>query len=193
MHTIHKSLALFCFVFAASCRTPEPATPKPTLESPAPAAIDGVACVGEIEPVPEGLREVSDEALLKSALGASGKGQLCTGRVYEATKPVTVYRVWMKEKGYTQIGRWWSFQAPTGTRDEYRLQNEICPEWSALDVVSACTLQVGAHVVVGPGQSAACEGGLTYEKSATNQVFINNDTRQNQVYVENCTEGTPWP
>ena len=104
-----------------------------------------------------------------------------------------MYRVWMKEKGYTQLGRWWGFQAPTGTRDAYRQDNEICPEWSALDMLSACTIKVGARIVVGPGPSATCEGGLTDEKSAAHQVYINNDSRQNQVYVESCTEGTPWP
>jgi hypothetical protein len=185
--------ALFFFIVAASCRTPQPVTPQPVVESPTPASMDGAACVGKIAPVPDGLKEVTDETLLQSSMGLSGKGQLCTGRVYEATKPVTVYRVWMKEKSYTQIGRWWSFQAPAGTRESYRQENEICPEWSALDMVSTCTIQVGARIVVGPGQSATCEGGLTYEKSSINQVFINNDTRQNQVYVENCTEGTPWP
>jgi hypothetical protein len=186
-----RSLILLGVVL--SCQKPVPVGPKPVVESPAPAAVDGVACVGAISPAPDGLKEVTDEALLQSALAASGKGQLCTGRVYEATKPVIVYRVWNQEKSYTQTGRWWSFDVPKGDVESYRKENAICPEWSALNVVSSCTIKVGTHVVFGPGQSATCEGGLTYEKSAVNQVYIPNDGLKGQIFVENCTEGKPWP
>ena len=179
---ILASLPLFTLL---ACATPRPALP---LQPPS------AACVGYVQEQ-EGLREVPDPELLRQALGFPGKGSLCTARVFEAVRPVTVYRVWNKAKPYTQLGRWWSFAAPKGPVAEYRRDNAICPEWSALDVVSACKLKVGARVVVGPGQSAECKDG-TYPASATNQVFVPNDTRdpaKPSVHVEACTEGAPWP
>src|SRR3954447_17762001 len=63
---------------------PRPATPeKPAVSS---------ACPGKVD-THDGLQEVTDEALLKQALGEPGKGSLCTGKVFQAVKPVTVYRV----------------------------------------------------------------------------------------------------
>lgn len=66
-------------------------------------------------------------------------------------------------------------------------------KWSNLDVMSSCTVKVGARIVIGPGQSATCEGGAAYPQSAVNQVFIPNDTRVDKVFVEDCTPGAPWP
>src|SRR5262249_4595951 len=123
--------------------TPPPAAtnppPAPTAapESPAPPPVDGVACTGKIDPPPEGTKEVKDEALLKQALDATGKGKLCTGRVFEATRPVKIYRVWNSAKAYTELGKWWSLYVPSGPVDKYREQNAICPEWSELNKLSA--------------------------------------------------------
>jgi hypothetical protein len=64
----------------------------------------------------------------------------------------------------------------------------------AIDPMPSCTVEVGARIVVGPGQSAACDGGTAYAQSAAvNQVFIANDSRKDQVFVEDCTDGEPWP
>ncbi|WP_020410534.1 hypothetical protein [Hahella ganghwensis] len=164
----------------------------PTADKPETQGIDGIACVGYIQPPPSGAIEVMDPALLQKALGTSGEGKLCEGKVYVATQPMTVYRVWNSDKSYTQIGSWWSFDHPNGPKPKYREDNGICPSWSTLDRLSSCTLKVGAKFVVGPGQSAQCQH-MTYAKSEVNQVFIPNDTRIDQVYVENCTEGTVWP
>jgi hypothetical protein len=176
----------------AAAPPPPPAPPR----APPPAATSPAAsaCPGTIE-ARDGLQEVTDEPLLKQALGAPGKGSLCTGKVYEARKAVTVYRVWNKAKAYTQLGRWWSFQRPSGPVEAYRAANAICPEWSALDVVSECRLKAGARIVVGPGQSATCEKGA-FPASPTNQVFVPNDTRDpanQKVFVEACTPGAAWP
>lgn len=184
-------MRLFSLAFASTliaCSSTAP--PPPPASAPAPAN----ACAGAVEVV-DGLREVDDGALLQQALGAPGKGNLCTGKVLEATKAVTVYRVWNKAKPYTQLGRWWSFSTPKGPVDAYRAANAICAEWSDLDVVSECRLKIGAHVVVGPGQSATCAK-TSYPPSATNQVFIPNDTRDpanQKVFVEGCSAGAAWP
>mgnify|MGYP000141189616 CR=1 FL=1 len=155
-------------------------------------ATDGEACVGTIMAVPDGLRPVQDAQLLAEASGEDGQGKLCEGRVFEAEKPITVYRVWNSDKDYTLYGRWWSLQKPEGPKAKYRKANGICPSWSALDVMSQCKLKVGAKIVIGPGQSAQCKD-FTFEKSATNQVFINNDSRNNVLMVQDCTQGTAWP
>jgi len=156
---------------------------------------EGASCPGRVEPA-DGLAETPDEALLKQALGDPGKGKLCAGKVFTAVRAVTVYRVWNKAKPYTQLGSWWSLAKPAGPVDRYRADNAICPEWSELDTVSECKLKVGAKVVVGPGQSAACDKGLTFPPSATNQVFVPNETRDpanQKVYVEGCSPGAVWP
>lgn len=203
MHIPRLLLALSLTSLVACAPEPQPvAPPQPTAAPTARAATppaqsplaSAAACPGKVEVV-EGLKEVDDPALLQQALGEPGKGSLCTGKVFEATKAVTVYRVWNKAKAYTQLGRWWSFSTPRGPVDAYRAANDICPEWSALDVVSECHVKVGAHLVVGPGQSATCEKG-GYPASPVNQVFIPNDTKDpanQKLFVEACTAGAPWP
>lgn len=136
--------------------------------------------------------EVKDKDLLHSVLGDPGKGMLCKGKVFVAVKPVVVYRVWDSSKTYTALGRWWSLRIPKGPKTQYQLKNGICPAWSALDRMSKCTLKKGAHVVIGPGQSAECLGEL-YPSSAVNQVYVPNDAQKHQVFVERCTSGVAWP
>jgi hypothetical protein len=152
-------------------------------------------CDGGVIAPPEGMVEVSDSTLLASALGQAGKGGLCTGKVFEAQKPVKVYRVYDGDPGkaYTQFGRWWSFDAPKGPRDAYAKANAICPEWSPLNIVTECTLKVGTLVAVGPGQSADCANQVRLPASPANQVYVPNDSRSNVLFVEGCTPGTPWP
>ena len=154
--------------------------------------LDGVACVGMVDPAPSGLAQVDDPQLLNDALGKSGDGKLCYGQVFAATAPVTVYRVWNSAKSYTEFGKWWSLIKPTGPVDSYRSDNAICPEWSELNQLTRCTIKVGAHVVIGPGQSANCMM-MMYGKSAVNQVYMANDTRVGMLQVENCTQLGAWP
>ena len=183
------------FVLVVGCRpSAPPVSPTPALGAQlAPAPVDGVACVGAIDAPPPGAHPVVDEALLQAALGPSGAGKLCTGRVYEATAPLVVYRVWNVAKAYTEIGRWWSFALPGGTVASYRAANAICPEWSELDTLSRCALKVGARFVLGPGQSADCAGDGDYRKSPVNQVYVDNDVRAGRVLVEACAPLGPWP
>lgn len=156
--------------------------------------LDGEACVGSIESMPAGLSPVEDAALLQEALGKTGEGKLCAGRVFTASQAgsVTVYRVWNSAKSYTEFGKWWSLSKPTGTVASYREENAICPEWSELNQLTRCTLKAGAKVVIGPGQSASCMT-LTYGKSAVNQVYMANDTRVGMLYVEGCSQLGVWP
>lgn len=153
--------------------------------------LDGVTCVGTTG-MAEGAAPVEDAALLAEALGKSGEGKLCAGRVYEASQGITVYRVWNAAKDYTEYGRWWSLDRPSGTVAQYRTDNAICPEWSDLNQLTVCKIKVGARFVMGPGQSATCMA-MMYGKSAVNQVYLSNDTRVNKLYVEGCTRLGMWP
>lgn len=149
-------------------------------------------CVGEIAATPTGLSPSVDDKLLRAAIGEVGKGKLCEGQVFVATEAVTVYRVWNKAQAYSQYGGWWSFNVPEGPVAAYREANAICPEWSALDTVSSCQLVVDAKIVVGPGQRAQCDD-VVYPRSPTNQVYIPNDSLKGVLFVDQCTEGVPWP
>lgn len=153
--------------------------------TPASPSAQAPACTGSIDSPPQGAVEVQDDELLKQATGAPGKGALCTGKVYEAKQPLTVYRVWAKAQAHTETGRWWSFEKPKGPRDQYRQANAICAEWSPLDALSVCKLKAGSRFVLGPGQSATCQQG-SFAASATNQVFIANDGRAGKLFVEQC-------
>lgn len=157
------------------------------------AAAAAGACVGEAELPAEGLRRVEDPALLAQALGRADEGKLCAGAVYEVTAPLTVYRVWQADRGYTALGRWWTFARPSGTREAYRAAYAICPEWSALDRVNRCEVPAGTRLVVGVGQSARCESGAVLPRSASTQVFIDNDTRQSRVLVTGCETAGAFP
>ncbi len=190
--SILLALALPTLAACAASPAPAPATPPATTAPPAAGA-----CVGSVE-AHDGLKEVDDAVLLKDAHGDPGAGRLCMGKAFEVVKPLKVYRVWDKNKAYTQTGQWWSFSKPEGPREAYRVANEVCTAWSPLDTLSECTLKVGSHVVVGPGQSANCPAGSSppsYPASATNQVFVENDTKSSppRLFVENCTAGAPWP
>lgn len=183
MRELRSVFACFIATAAVGCGAGEESPINP---------LDGQTCVGVIEMAPSGVQPVDDPPLLQDALGKSGDGKLCAGQVYMATQPITVYRVWNSAKTYTEYGRWWSLTQPMGPVDQYRMDNAICPEWSELNQLTVCKIKVGAHFVLGPGQSAQCMA-MLYAKSAVNQVYIPNDTRVNQVYVEGCTSLGTWP
>ena len=178
-------------------------TPEPKDSSGGDAAavaggpLDGVACVGSIAAAPTGAAAPGDraaaDAVLQKALGVTDAGSLCAGQVFQAAAPIKVYRVWNSEKEYTQMGGFWSLDPPAGPREAYREANAVCEEWSPLDRLIVCEIKVGALFVVGPGQSAACKVGASYPKSATNQVFIPNDGRKGEIFVENCEPTSTWP
>lgn len=157
-----------------------------------PIGVDGVRCVGRITPPSFAAKEVSDAALLAEALGASGKGGVCAGKVFMLQEEVRVYRLWDSSRTYSVYGRWWSLSRPEGSRDAYRADYAICPAWSALDRLTSCTIKAGTLIVIGPTQSASCETD-TYPKSAKNQVYVRNDAAKGQLLVADCRDEGIWP
>lgn len=133
-----------------------PAAPVPPTPPSPPTAAD---CLGStaLGPGQAGSFEaVDDPVLLAKTLGTAGNGGLCQGQVYQskvATR-VTLYRAWNSTNPPSRLGNWWSFQQPQGRVSEYRRMDEICYQWSPLDMLVECTLQPGTRVVVGNGQSA---------------------------------------
>ena len=79
-------------------------------------AIPAIAqqCNGQVISTPDGMREVQDDALLKTALGEPGKGSLCTAKVFEVQQPVRLFRVYNAAQPASLYGRWWSLQVPVG-------------------------------------------------------------------------------
>jgi hypothetical protein len=140
-----------------------------------------------------GARAVEDGALLARAVAPAEQGKLCSARVFEATEAITVYRVSQADRANREPGRWWTFRRPEGTREQYRTSYVICAEWSALDTLARCQLRVGARFVVGTGQSVRCQDGSLIAQSAEEQVYIDNDTREGRVLVENCERLGAWP
>ena len=133
------------------------------------------------------------EPLLADAIADTDSGKLCMGAVYRVETSFKVYRVWNSEKDYTQRGTWWSLDRPVGPRETYRRDNAICEDWSLLDRLVVCNIQVGAGFVMGPGQSVACKVGDSHPKSAVNQVYIANDGRNDRYFVESCEVLGAWP
>lgn len=133
--------------------------------------VEGLACEGIVQPV-NGLREISDAAVVDSARAPAGQGKLCDGKAYLVQGKITVYRVWDSSRPWSEFGTWWSFDQPTLSRDDYRKRYAICPSWSRLDRVTVCTVQRDSKVVVGPGQSVTCDPDPPFPKSAATQVFM---------------------
>ncbi|CDL01019.1 conserved exported protein of unknown function [Magnetospirillum gryphiswaldense MSR-1 v2] len=100
-------------------------------------------------------------ANLEIAVKPEGQGGISRGMVVRITEPVTVYRLWsgpqaVNAHGQTnRMGQWWSYDAPSGQRDRYRVDYEICNAWNDLTWVASCTLKAGAVVAIGPGQSVS--------------------------------------
>jgi hypothetical protein len=150
-------------------------------------------CIGKIEPLPDGLIATEDPELLQRALGAPNEGKLCQGQVFIVQKPIRVYRVWDSAEPESLYGSWWSLTPPTGTREQYRADNAICPAWSALNMLSDCLIKTGSKLVTGPGQSARCSVQLSYPASAINQIYLPNNRKQQLLQVETCNPAQPWP
>lgn len=190
-NTIVYGWVLLPLLLLSACST-VPATPERS-STPQATQPSISQCIGAIATPPPGLVPTDDPALLQRAVGEAEQGKLCTGQVLIAKAAILVYRIWDQTKPGSLYGSWWSLQQPTGSRDQYRIDNAICPEWSALDVVSVCQIKIGSKLVLGPGQSARCSDELAYPASPVNQVYLPNNLQQNLLQVENCSTGTPWP
>ncbi len=147
-----------------------------------------IVCSGTTD-LPEHLTDkfvpVEDARLLKEAIGGPSEGKLCQGKVYKskAGTQITLFRAWNSTNPNSKFGKWWAFQEPAGKMSAYRLDYEICYQWSPLDKLVKCTLKSDTKVVVGTGQSAECSEYLTYPISDKQQIYINNASES----VSDCT------
>ncbi|MEZ4302289.1 MAG: hypothetical protein R3B70_45600 [Polyangiaceae bacterium] len=154
---------------------PVESPPQPSASASTEPAPEGPACAGKVDSPPDGVT-ATDEPPPSFAIGAPGKGALCEAKVYVAAGAVTVYRLFTASyetsKKAGPLGAYWTFQKPQGPKDAYRAAYEICDEWNDLDMLNECQIDTGAKLVLGPGQSADCEGDKDYPPSAANQVLI---------------------
>lgn len=124
-------------------------------------------------------------AHIDDAIEPEGDGGISKGLVVELLTDVPVWRLWngplkKDSSGNTnRLGQWWAARAPAGTRDQYRIDYEVCVAWNDLTWVAGCTLKKGAVVAVGPGQSVSAQtcgdpsGQEAYPADPTHwQVFI---------------------
>jgi hypothetical protein len=155
--------------------------------------IDGIACVGSVTNSNAGLFASDNLALLSKTQMPSDKGGVCAGKVFGASAPVVLYRVFDSSKPYTKFGNWWSLKPPGNSKAEYRAANAICPEWSNLDRLVSCEVRPGTQVVLGTTQSAQCADGAVYAKTSEIQVFVPNDGRVGIIHVGNCAAEASWP
>lgn len=118
----------------------------------------------------EGRAEVLDpndpdfgRAGVGSAVQPEGKGGVSEALVIRLSAELPVYRMWsgpekVDANGNTnRLGGWWSYDAPSGPVQGYRVAYEICEQWNDLTWVATCTLQPGAVVAIGPGQSVSAQ------------------------------------
>lgn len=155
---------MLLFALLLACPRPAPvATPPPLVEL---HASD-----------PEAAR-----ADLLGAVKAPGLGGLAAGTVVRLTVDQPVYRLWngpakVDANGHdNRLGQWWTFDAPQGTQEQYRVDYEICEGWNDLTWVATCTLKAGSIVVIGPGQS------VSQATCGTDEVYAANP-QDLQVYV----------
>ena len=87
---------------------------------------DGIACVGHTPTSVLNLRVVNNDDLLALARAVSGKGGMCSARTFAVVEPIVVYRVYDVAKGSANYGKWWSFNHPAGSKDDYRAAYGIC-------------------------------------------------------------------
>lgn len=157
------------------------------------SGIDDLPCVGTIERAAPGLVEFGNAPLLAQSQRPSGGGYLCSAKSFAVTQPVRLYRLIDSTQPYSKLGSFWSFDRPTGTREDYRARFAICKQWSQLDRLVACDVRPGTMIVVGTTQSADCGQGVTYEKTAANQVFVPNDGLAGIVHTGACIDQGAWP
>lgn len=155
--------------------------------------IDGVPCVGAVESGAPGVVEFANAPLMAQAQRPSGGGYLCSAKSFAVTQPVRLYRLIDSTQPYSKLGSFWSFDRPTGTREDYRARFAICKQWSQLDRLIACDVRPGTVIVVGTTQSADCDQDFTHSKTAANQAFVPNDGLAGIVHTGACVDQGAWP
>ena len=135
----------------------------------------------------DGLRGVTDTALLDQAQRPDGGGGLCGAVAYQVERPVVVYRVsaWTPDSSPDYFN-WWSFENPSGPATQYRRENVMCGEWSVA-MKSVCKLSVGARIAVGVGQSYGhCADGRSLPASSTLQVYLAGTRQDLREQLQDC-------
>jgi hypothetical protein len=158
-----------------SCAPPQPVTPETAAVVTAPLTLTGAPASAPAAPsLPPQLAgkavvlAASDpdapRADLASALKPAGEGGLVApGLVVRLTADVPVWRLWngpdkKDTSGHTnRMGQWWSYDAPRGSQQGYRIAYQVCGSWNDLTWVARCTLKKGAVVAIGPGNSVGAK------------------------------------
>lgn len=171
------TMAAFSLAISACRTTPTPAPGEVGLQLP--AQLQGKAVVLAPTDADYARAEAGD------AVKPAGEGGVSEVMVVKLTSDVTVWRMWSgpekkNASGLTnRMGQWWAYDAPRGTRSEYRGRYEICRTWNDLTWMAACTMKAGAVVAIGPGNSVSPEtcgdaaGSETYAANTTDwQVYV---------------------
>jgi hypothetical protein len=191
MQRIPKSLCVVLLLTGLSACSSIAISPSSTKVTQA-ISIDGQVCMlNQVDALPEA-NVVDDPAMLALALGASLKGGICAGKTFKVNQALLVYRLWDGQIAASQYGSWWALTRPSGSRDAYRQDYGICPNWNALNRLTACTVKPGTVIVIGSTQSVQCDDG-SYGVSPSSQVFIKNNATADQLAVENCQDLGAWP
>ena len=177
MKNIITTVLLFsCAGCSTIIESPTPPTAEKDTAEQTAASMSPV-CPGDIE-LPAELQgqfiAAEDQELLQRSIGKEDAGKLCQAKVYQAKEnaQITIYRSWNSTNPNSQMGNWWAAKQPQGRVADYRVDYEICYQWSPLDMMTQCTLKPGTKVVIGTGQSALCSEYLTYPASAKKQIYI---------------------
>jgi|GEM_PF-4564982 len=138
------------------------------------------AMAGKVELVDD-CAESCDNDVLASAVAEPEKGGIASGKLLRITDDVEVYRMWNGPDGglnayggSNRLGPWWTAERPSGTDQDYRAKNAICPAWNELKWVAKCTLKKGTLIAIGPTQSARCPSGEFYPANNTQQIYVDN-------------------
>lgn len=126
-------------------------------QSALPAVLYGRA---EVVPADDPAYDKADQG---AAVKPQGEGGISSALVIRTTTDIPVYRMWngpdkVNARGQTnRLGQWWAYDAPSGTRAQYRARYDICLGWNDLTWMARCTLKSGSVVAIGPGQSVSAE------------------------------------
>lgn len=138
------------------------------------------AMAGKVELVDD-CSESCDNEILAGAIAEPEKGGISSGKLLRITDDVEVYRMWNGPDGglnayggSNRLGPWWTAERPSGTDQDYRAKNAICPGWNELKWVAKCTLKKGTLIAIGPTQSARCSTGEFYPANNTQQIYVDN-------------------
>lgn len=191
MQRLHRTLWVLAWALAlAGCAVVVPPERAPEVTS----APSGWTCVGSVMAPPDGLREIDAPQLLgPKVVNPPGAGGLCMAKTFQVEQAIVVYRVWDSSYPAGEKGSWWAFALPQGPREAYRLENAICPSWSALNRMVTCRLRPGVTLALGPGQSADCKTDGVLPASRTNQVYLPKAQQGELLPVEDCAASVDWP